>query len=54
MKKSSCYYFTKKFQGFVLSFDFDCTQCSSETRVFCFTFKFVFFGCWINVYKILK
>lgn len=48
---SKHFYLTKKFQGFVLSFDFDNPQQSWKTLLFSFEFKFLFFGCWINIYE---
>lgn len=40
-------FFTKKFQGFVFSIDFDVPQGFSKT-VCVFTFKFIFIGMWIS------
>lgn len=40
-------FFTKKFQGLVLSIDFDVPQGFNKTLCV-FTFKFIFIGMWIS------
>jgi hypothetical protein len=45
------FYKTKKFQGLVLSFDFDVPQCIIDKTICVITFKFLFFGFWIAFTK---
>ena len=53
MEIKSYFYKTKKFQGLVLSFDFDVPQCLNKT-ICVITFKFLFFGFWIAFTKKYK
>lgn len=42
------YWFSKKFQGIGILFDFDVPQANDYT-VMVFKFKLLFFGCWIDI-----
>jgi len=46
-------YWSKKFKGIVVSFDFDVPQGMNNT-IFVFTFKFIFFSYWLAIDKINK
>ena len=46
-------YWSKKFKGIVVSFDFDVPQGMNNT-IFVFTFKFIFFSYWLAIDKTNK
>lgn len=45
------YWFSKKFQGIGILFDFDTVLTHPKKTILVFKFKFLFFGCWFDIRK---